>query len=388
MHIDKISNFTSENNQLIMRIIKYIFLLLLLSLVALSIFIATQKGDFLVERSKIINSPVTSVYNYVNDFRNWNDFGSWTAEDPEIKLNYTPNTIGKGASYSWEGKDGQGEIRTIAVKENDSIAQTLNFEGTTSRISWHFKDTIGGTKVTWRTKGKMSFFFKIYSALNGGADRVIGAIYEKSLANLDKSLDYEINTFSTIENGLVQKQATNFIGQTFTSELAKVTKNFKIVIPKLNTFCEKNNIVINGKPFILYHTYDSEKGLARITIGVGIRDAIFLSSGSDLSSGKLDAFEGVKTTLTGDYSHLKAAYNKTVNYLNQNQLSPNPVFSFLEIYTTSKSDIKNPSKWVTEIYIPIVPKVVPPPATTIAPAAKKNPPKEEPNTKIEEEFEF
>lgn len=371
-----------------MRIIKYIFLLLLLSLVALSIFIATQKGDFLVERSKIINSPVTSVYNYVNDYRNWNDFGSWTAEDPEIKINYASNTIGKGASYSWEGKDGQGQIRTIAVKENDSIAQALNFEGTTSTISWHFKDTIGGTKVTWRSKGKMSFFFKIYAALNGGTNRVIGTIYEKSLANLDKALDYEINTFSTIENGLVQKPAMNYIGQTFTSELTKVTKNFKIVIPKLKTFCEKNNITINGKPFILYHTYDTEKGLARITIGVGIQNAIFLSSGSDISSGKIEAFEGAKTTLTGDYSHLKAAYNKTVNFLNQNKLSPNPVFSFLEIYSTGKNEVKNPSKWITEIYIPIVPKVAPAPVVKTAPATNPNPHQEEPNTKIEEEFQF
>ena len=72
-----------------MRILKYIFLLLLLSLVALSIFIATQKGDFLVERSKIINSPKASVYNYVNDYRNWSDFGSWTSEDPEAKINFS-----------------------------------------------------------------------------------------------------------------------------------------------------------------------------------------------------------------------------------------------------------------------------------------------------------
>jgi effector-binding domain-containing protein len=388
LHIDKISNFTTENNQLIMRILKYIFLLLLLSLVALSIFIATQKGDFLVERSKIINSPKSSVYNYVNDYRNWSDFGSWTAEDSEIKINYPQNTIGKGASYSWEGKDGNGKMHTIAVKENDSIAQTMDFEGTSSNVTWQFRDTIGGTKVTWKSKGKMSFFFKIYSALNGGVDRVIGAIYEKSLVNLDKALDYEINTFSTIDNGLVQKPLMNYIGQTFTSELIKVNKNFKIVIPKLTTFCEKNNIVVTGKPFILYHTYDVTKGLAKITIGIGIKDQIFLSSGSDIVAGKLEAFEAAKTTLTGDYSHLKTAYNKTINYLNQNKLSPNPIFSFLEIYTTGKNDIKNPSKWVTEVYVPIVPKVIPQ-EKTYYPAPAQNTTPEETKPKVaEEESEF
>lgn len=371
-----------------MRILKYIFLLFLLSLVALSIFVATQKGDFLVERSKVINSPRSSVYNYVNDYRNWSDFGSWTTEDPEIKINYPQNTIGKGASYSWEGKDGSGEMHTIRIIENDSIVQAMKFDGTTSTVFWNFKDTIGGTKVTWKTKGKMSFFFKIYSALNGGVDNVIGAIYEKSLANLDKALDYEINTFSTINNGIVQRPIMNYIGQSFTSELVKVNKNFKIVIPKLTTFCKKNNIVINGKPFIIYHTYDTPKGLAKITIGIAIRDAIFLSAGSDIVAGKLEAFEGAKTTLTGDYSHLKTAYSKTVAYLNQNKLSPNPIFSHLEIYTSGKNEIKNTSKWVTEIYIPIVPTVVPQEKTyypAAATAVEKKDPIEEPKPKAEEE---
>lgn len=372
-----------------MRILKYIFLLLLLSLVALSIFIATQKGDFLVERSKIINSPKASVYNYVNDYRNWSDFGSWTAEDPEIKINYPQNTIGKGASYSWEGKEGNGEMHTIRIIENDSIIQTMKFEGTNSTVSWKFKDTIGGTKVSWKTKGKMSFFFKIYSALNGGVDNVIGSIYEKSLANLDKALVYEINTFTAINNGVVKKPNMNYIGQTFTSELVKINKNFKIVIPKLTTFCKKNNITINGNPFIIYHTYDTPKGLAKITIGISIRDAIFLSAGSDIVAGKLEAFEGVKTTLTGDYSHIKTAYSKTIAYLNQNKLSPNPVFSHLEIYTSGKNEIKNPSKWTTEIYAPIIPKVIPPEKTYYPAAADKINPTEESKPKAtEEESEF
>ncbi len=168
--------------------------------------------------------------------------------------------------------------------------------------------------------------------------------------------------------------------------MEKVNKNFKIVIPKIADFCKKNNITVNGKPFIIYHTYDAAKGLTRITIGIGIRDAIFLSSGSDIVAGKVEAFEGVKTTLTGDYSHLKTAYNKTTNYLNQNKLSPNPVFSYLEIYNTTKTEIKNPSKWVTEIYIPIIPKVIPP-AKTYYPAVKKTTPTES-TPKVEEESEF
>ena len=336
-----------------MRILKYLFLLLLLSLVALSIFVATQKGDFTVERSKVINSPKPAVFNYVNDFKNWGDFGSWATEDPEMKITYPQNTIGKGGSYSWEGKDGNGDIKTIFVKENDSISQKMNYDGTASDVFWSFKDTVGGTKVTWTTKGKMSFLFKIYSAFNGGAEKIIGGMYEKSLANLDKILDYEINTYSVKVDGLVKKPETFYLHQTFTSKISNVAKNYKIVAPKIITFCKKNNLVITGKPFILYHTYDLVNGLAKISICVPIKNQIFTSEGSDLYSGKLEAFEAVKTTFTGDYSHRDKALDKTKQYFNTKRLAPNEAFSHLEIHLMDKTEIKNPSKWVTEIYYPI-----------------------------------
>jgi effector-binding domain-containing protein len=360
-----------------MRIIKYVFLLLLLSLVALSIFIATQKGDFNVERSKIINSPKTAVYSFVNDYKNWEDFGSWTVEDPEIKISYPQKTIGKGASYSWDGKEGDGQMRTLFVKENDSISQKMNYNGTLAAISWSFKDTTGGTKVSWSSSGKMSFFFKIYAALNGGVDKVIGTMYEQSLANLDRVLDYEINTVSIKVNGLVKKPQIFYLRKTFTSEISKINKNFKIGIPLIEAFCKANNVEISGKPFVIYHTYDLEKELAKISICIPIKNEILISAGSDILSGQLEAFEGVKTTVIGDISHKKKGYDKTIQYLNKNQLAANPIFSHIEIYSNAKANIKRPSKWTTEIYIPVLPKAAPAKAYTPAVTTSTEPPIEQ-----------
>ena len=361
-----------------MRILKYLFLLLLLSLVALSIFIATQKGDYTVERSKIINAPKAAVFNYVNDYRNWSDFGSWVTEDPEIKIAYPQNTIGKGASFSWEANDGDGKMQTLYTKDNDSIVQKMEYNGSDSKVFWNFKDTIGGTKVSWKTKGKMSFSFKIYTALNGGIDRVIGSMYEKSLVNLDKALDYEINTFSVKVAGIIKKPTTYYLGQTFTSEISKINKNFKIVVPKIDSFCKDNNVSTAGKPFIIYHTYDLQSQLAHISICVPIQSEIFISSGSDITSGKLEIQEAVKATLTGDNSHNKAAYDQAVAFISKNVLNRDPTISHLEIYTTSKKEVKDPSKWQTEVLIPIIPKVIVPVRTYTPPAATNPTVKQEP----------
>jgi len=351
-----------------MRILKYLFLLLLLSLVASSIFVATQKGDFTVERSRIINSQKSVVFNFVNDYNNWGEWNSLAVEDSLINITLSQNTIGKGSSCSWNGKLGDGDLQTINVKETDSILQVMNFDGNTADVSMSFKDTLGKTKVSWKAKGKMGFLFKIQMAFNGGAEKILGSIFEKSLYNLDHKLDYEINNYSVKVNGLVKFPETFYLAQTFTSEFSKVSKNSGIVISKITDFCQENNINISGKPFVIYHTYNTINALTKMSVCIPIQSPIFLVEGSDISSKKLQLFQAVKTTLTGDYSHTNKALDKTQEYLRTNRLNIDNVFSHIEIYTIGKNEINNPSKWSTEIYFPILQKAVAK-TTTVTPTA-------------------
>jgi len=341
-----------------MRILKYIFLLLLLALFAAAVFVATQKGDYDVERSAIIKSPRSTVFNYVNDYRNWETFGSWKKEDAGMKFYYPQNTVGKDASYSWEGSNDNGDMKTIAVTDNQSIRQKMNFNGSLSDVYWTFKDTLGKTKVTWRSKGVMGFGFKIYSVFKGGAETVIGNMYEASLANLDKTLDYEINTYKIKVNGLVQKPGCYYLKQTITSKISNVPKNLRIMIPRIVNFFRKNQLAMAGKPFVLYHSYDLAKGITKLSVCVPIKEQAFVTSGSDVTAGQLFPFLAVKTTLTGDYSHNKEAWDKTFAYIDTNHFTESPEGAYLESYTKSIDDIANPSQWITEIYIPVQPKAV------------------------------
>ena len=353
-----------------MRILKYLFLLLLLSLVALSIFVATQKGEFSVERSRVINSPKSAVFNYVNETKNWEDWNSWAVEDSLMHVTLSKNTLGKGSLCSWEGKAGSGDLKTLYAKVNDSIFQTMNFNGNSSEVFMSFKDTLKGTKVTWKATGKMSFMYKIMNTFNGGAEKVIGLMFEKSLTNLDRKLDYEINTYSIKVNGVSNKLENFYLEQTFTSEISKIPKNSEIVISKITNFCKQNTITISGKPFIIYNTYDSANGLARISICIPIKEAIFIVEGSDIMSKKIKAFQAVKTTLTGDYVHLKAALNKTREFIKANYLTKDMAFSHVEVFVTSKKEEKSPSKWITEIYIPVKPKGAAKPSTALPEVSK------------------
>jgi hypothetical protein len=108
--------------------------------------------------------------------------------------------------------------------------------------------------------------------------------------------------------------------------------------------------------------------------------------GSDISSDTLKSFEAVKTTLTGDYSHKHKALDKALEYLRVNHLRPDKAFSHLEIYSIGKNDIKNPSKWITEIYNPTSQNFVYKPAVTSPTATEEEIPKVKKENEIPAEF--
>ena len=50
-----------------MKIIKYVFLLLLLGAIAVTVFIATQEGKYDIKEERLIKVPQTVLFNYIDE---------------------------------------------------------------------------------------------------------------------------------------------------------------------------------------------------------------------------------------------------------------------------------------------------------------------------------
>ena len=336
-----------------MRILKYILLLAILAIIGLSVYVATQPSEFEVERSRVIKAQKSVVFSYVNDYRNWEDFGSWKDDDSSMKFTYSDTTIGTGASYAWKGSAGEGKTTTIFEKENDSIAQKVLFSGNEGTAYLTFKDTVGGTKVTWHSKGKIGFMDKVYATFKGGAEKMIGLTYEKTLAKLDKVISYEINTYNIKVDGVVQKPGTIYFQHKVTCKISEVQKNVNLVLQSMVLFFKENGIAMTGNPFVLYDAYDTTNDRASFSVCLPMREEIYTADGSDYTSGKIETFQALKTTLKGDYSHTKEAWAEARTYARKNNLAENTSGKRMEVYAVSVNQVKNPSKWVTEIYLPV-----------------------------------
>ena len=339
-----------------MRILKYLFLLILLFLIGVTVYVATQKGDFEIAKSAIVKTPRSTVFDYVNDYKNWETFGLWMNKENNIKISYPTKTAGVGAFSSWQSDFGIGAIKTYFVKENDSIYQKTNFNNTNAAIFWTFKDTIGGTKVSVLCKGKMDVLTKIKTFFKGGISSVLNNVFEKILIKLDKTLAFEMKTYSIKVNGIVQRGSGFCIKQTVSCKVKNVSKNIKMILPRVVRFFKKNNIKMAGKPFVLYDTYDVSKDFVTFSVCIPTEKQIFISSVSDMTTAEIVPFTCLKTTLVGDYSHTAEAWKKAEKYIIDNEFVQNFAGKYVEVYVKTIDDVKQPSKWVTEIYIPVFPK--------------------------------
>ena len=353
-----------------MKIIKYLFLLLLLALVGISVYVATQDGDYTIKRSTFIKVPKEIVFNYVNDYRNWSQWLDLDTDSSAVKFNFPENTVGQGGSFTWKKGNEDGKIESLFVKENDSISQKIIMDGTTSKSTLTLKDSIGGTQLNWIVKGSANFTTKVKAAFQGGVENYIAKMYQNSLNNVNAIITKEIRDFSVEVRGEVQIDSVYYVKQTATVKVRDMNSKITSMLQKMDKFFKNGNIQMNGKPFVIYESSDVDNQTITFSVCGPLKEEIFVSDPSDVSIAKLQPFKALKTVLKGDYSHRNEAIKKAMAYISENKINRNTALKYIDIYTVNASDEKSPSKWITEVLIPIETKIVPVPVIITAPTLR------------------
>ncbi|HLN96207.1 MAG TPA: SRPBCC family protein [Flavobacterium sp.] len=333
-----------------MRILKYVFLLMLLVLVALTVYVATQKGEFTVTRSIVIDLPRKTVARYVNDYGNWAAWSAWKQDAPDAVFRHSDISSGVGAWVQWEGAGG-GKLTTLSSSV-DSVSHKARFYDEAGQSSLRFSDTLGKTKVTWKIKGHVDFMTKINATFGGGVNGLMSDLVERSLESLRKTLTYEIKTYSIRVSGNARKTGGFYLKQTFTCSETDADVRIANAISKLEKLLRKQRTAMAGTPFVLHEAFDYPTRRVTLSVCVPLREEIFVSSGSDISVGFLDPFYAVKATLTGDYSHRKAALAKAADWMQEKGIAEATNLKRVDVYVKYAPGTGRPSQWVTDYLIP------------------------------------
>ncbi len=137
-------------------IVVYIILALIVGLLIVS---ALMPNSFNVEKSTVINKPISAVMSRIANLKDYALWNPWQQSDPTATNSITGTPGTPGHKYAWQGKKvGEGAL-TLNQMDDRNIHFDLEFFKpwkSKAKDNWHF-EPIGSneTKVTWQNSGQL-----------------------------------------------------------------------------------------------------------------------------------------------------------------------------------------------------------------------------------------
>ena len=341
-----------------MKIIKYLFFLLLLVFIGGALYFATKDGSFQVEENELIEAPVPVVFKKVNDFKTWEDWRPWKRDDSTMVFNFPKRTSGEGAGYSWNGNDWDGSIKTVAVVPDQSIKQQMNFQTPAgdqdAAVYWRFEKANEGTKVIWGVQGEHSLVDKAYQTIfKIDFDTDMRTMLTSGLAGLRQTVEKELQVYNINVDGVTQYGGGYYMYSTTATSLDAVSQKVNQLMPQVIRYMEQNSIAKAGRPMTIYNTYNKTGNTAIISCAIPTTTRVIVPEDSDVLSGFMPAQTVIKTTLKGNYKNLNEAIEKGMQYVTDSGYESAEDSTIFAIYLNDTEKVPNPAEWLTEIYIPI-----------------------------------
>jgi len=332
-----------------LRILAFIAILL----IAFSIFIATKSGNYDVKQTKLIKAPTAVLFNTINEYKTWMDWGPWKTNDPSIVPSYPTQTSGIGAAYSWTSEqEGSGRMETLALVENKSLHQKIHFDQRDkSDVYWDLEYTDKGTEVTWGMKGDLGFMGKAFFTIMGGADKVLGKMFEEGLKGLDEYVLEQVNIYSITNSGIVEYSGGYFIHLTTECSFDEMPAKLDKMLPEVLIYAMQKSYPRAGDIFTLYHKYDEVNKRVEFSSCIPVKERV--NPEGDIALAFMEKGRYHKTTLQGAYKYSEEAWKKAFEFAKADGVVVPENGKPFEVYTKGHTDSPNPADWVTEIYLPI-----------------------------------
>ncbi|RAJ05296.1 polyketide cyclase/dehydrase/lipid transport protein [Chitinophaga skermanii] len=160
-------------------------LLIILGLVIFSLFLPSL---IRVERSRTIKAPIETLFEQVNDLKNWPTWSPWFGLDPNMQTTFGEKTSGAGAFYRWHSQQkhvGSGSVTINESRPYELITCDIHFEGRgINKSTFRFEPGTPGVKITWTFEMNTGLhpIKKLFGRL---MDKYVGPDFEKGLRKIE-----------------------------------------------------------------------------------------------------------------------------------------------------------------------------------------------------------
>lgn len=155
---------------------------------AVLIYATTKPDTFRVARSVTIKAPAEKIFPLIDDYRQWMAWSPYETKDPQMTRTYGAVTVGRGATYAWEGNGnvGAGNMAIVDSATPSKVSIKLNMVkpiSASNDVTFTLMPQGDGTNVTWAMQGGVPYFAKVIHVFFD-MDQMVGGDFEIGLAKL------------------------------------------------------------------------------------------------------------------------------------------------------------------------------------------------------------
>lgn len=309
-----------------------------------------------IEVSTEIDAHPATVFALLNDFRRHELWSPLVDIDPDVRMLFSGNRTGVGATMTWDGAiAGSGTQTIVESKPYESIVIVLS-PGEPGEARSHF-GLVAGAGTTLVTRGfevdhGMNIVGRFIASLLGG---VVARDYQVGLENL-KSLAESLPTadFSDIEVEHIVVEATEiaYLPAKSRPGPAAISEAMGEAYFQILNFIDAQKLDVNGSPLSIQRTFRGAELVFDAAIPVrGVTEST-TRDGTTVKIGLTYEGEAIRVKHMGPYRALTGTHRKISAYLAAHGIERNG--ASWESYVSDPGDV--PEKdLLTYVYYPIRP---------------------------------
>lgn len=309
-----------------------------------------------IEVSTKIDAHPATVFALLNDFRRHALWSPLVETDPDVRMRYSGNRTGVGATMTWDGAvAGSGTQTIVESTPYKTLVIVLSpGEPGEAMSSFELVASAGATIVTWgfETDYGMNIVGRFFASMLGS---IVARDYQVGLENLkDLAESLPTTDFSDLEIEHIVVEATEiaYLAAKSRPGPAAMSEAMGEAYFQILNFIDAQKLEVNGSPLSIIRTFSGAELVFDAAIPVrGVTE----STARDGTTVKIGfTYEGavIRVKHIGSYRQLTGTHRKISAYLAAHGIERNG--AAWESYVSDPGDVPE-RDLMTYVYYPIKP---------------------------------
>lgn len=302
-----------------------LFFALGLLLVVLLVYMGRYSGRVRAEAQRFIAAPPEAVCAGVADLLRWQAWNPWLehARDARAEVD--------GGVLAWDvPRVGRGRVRQLGQAHVPALRQQLDFElpfAFRGRSDWRFEPAPGGTRVTWRFKGRVAFTLRAFAATVQGATALDLRL---GLDRLAATLEPTPPAYTLSYLGVQEQPARRFAQLPHRGPLDHLAADLPQRMAELRAHLAQAGLPAGGDAFVHYLKTQLRLRTVECRVGLELVDSATLPA--PLAFQEQPAHSAYVLCFEGSREALELAWYQAMQRLRVEQLQPAPQIPPCERY--------------------------------------------------------